>query len=163
MRSAAARTAGRPARARISRRGAPAAVRLLEHTADAAIEVQGRSPEECFALAAAGMFATFVMPAPGTWPEESIEVELNDPEAGDRELLLRWLEELLYQSAVRDLALLSFEVDAAAAGHVAGRASGRRFGAGVVPAGPGVKAVTHHRLKIWRAAPAWRARVVFDV
>ena len=140
--------------------GDPAGVTFLPHTADAGLEASGGSPGECFARAAAGMFALFLRPTgSGTGREVQIEVEATSMD----ELLLAWLEELLYLSEAQGMGLVGFTVDRVGAGVLAGSAEGVPFGAGVEQVGPAVKAVTRHGLELRSGPPVWQARVYFDV
>ncbi len=144
------------------RRGAPPkGVRFLEHTADTAVEVRASSLEECFARAAAGMFAVFVGPAGRGAEMESIAVDVTAPNPA--ELLVSWLEELLYLSEVRGLALQAFTVSRLGPDRVVGCAQGARFGPDAAAAGPVVKGVSRHDLQLRRSGGRWLARVIFDV
>lgn len=136
-------------------------MRFLEHTADTGVEVRARSLAECFARAAAGMFACFTRPLDRTAAGEVVEVEACAD--GIEELLVAWLDELLYQSEVRGLALHEFWVDEIAEHGVRGWARGPRFWSGAEVVGPGVKGVTRHGLEVRRIGDAWRARVIFDI
>ena len=153
--------ARRDERARVLRNRAPVGVRFLEHTADAAIEVRSRSLEGCFARAAAGMFACFTAPATKTAARQSVEVDVSAD--GPEELMVAWLEELLYQSEVKGLALHEFAVVQVSSSRVKGSARGPKFGRGAVAVGSGVKAVTRHGLEVRRIGAYWQARVIFDV
>ena len=152
--------ARRDERARVLRNRAPVGVRFLEHTADAAIEVRSRSLGGCFARAAAGMFACFTAPATETAARQSVEVDVTAD--GPEELMVAWLEELLYQSEVKRLALHEFAVAQVSRSRVKGSARGPKFGRGAVAVGPGVKGVTRHGLEVRRIGAYWQARV-FDV
>jgi SHS2 domain-containing protein len=136
-------------------------VRFLEHTADAAIEVRARSLEGCFARAAAGMFACFTAPIGATTSMTVVEVDVEADGVG--ELLVAWLEELLYQSEVKGLALHEFAVIHVSRQRMKGSARGPRFGDGSETTGPAVKAVTRHGFELRKSRGYWVARVLFDV
>lgn len=107
------------------------------------------------------MFACFTAPAGASTSMESVEV---DVEAGGlEELLVAWLEELLYQSETRGLALHEFTVTQLSRERVKGSARGPRFGDGSVTTGPAVKGVTRHGLEVRESPGGWVARVLFDV
>jgi SHS2 domain-containing protein len=146
---------------RLAGEGLPAGVREVEHTADAAIEAEGATLEECFARAAAGMFATFVRPGSEAGEDRVLDVDVAADGLG--ELLLTWLEELLYRAEVGSLALHTFEVTEVAVGRVRGRVRGRPLDGGELLTGPTIKAVTRHGLAVRRAGGRWRAHVIFDV
>lgn len=136
-------------------------VRYLEHTADTAIEVRAPSLEACFARAAAGMFAVFLAPAKKGAAMESVDLDVKA--AGLSELLVTWLEELLYLSEVKGLALQCFTVAEASRGRVRGSAEGCKFGPHAVVSGPAVKGVSRYGLSLRRVGRIWFAEVIFDV
>jgi SHS2 domain-containing protein len=139
-------------------------VRYLAHTADVGLEAEGRSLEECFARSAAGMFATFLGPAPS---EPAPDLHFEDVEVqgeGLEEVLVAWLEEALYLFEVRHLAPSEFEVREVSPDRLLGRLGGRPHDLAAEPeVGPAVKGVTRHQLKVERLDGRWRATVYFDV
>ncbi len=139
----------------------PVGVRFLEHTADTAIEVRAPSLEACFARAAAGMFAVFVGPAGIGAAIESVELDITA--STPSELMVAWLEELLYLSEVKGLALQAFTVAEISQDRVIGFADGARFGPDSITLGPVVKGVSRHDLQLLRTRGGWLARVIFDV
>ena len=149
------------ARARILQNRPPIGVRFFAHTADLGIEVWAPSLESCFARAAAGMFASFIALGPRNGAEQSVRVEVSAD--GVEELMVSWLEELLFESEVKGIALHSFEVQSVAASHAVGLAQGAAFGPASTQVGPVIKAVTRHGLEVRRAGRHWRARIIFDV
>lgn len=148
-----------PGVARLPVSGLPAGVRIVEHTADTGIEVEGSNLEECFARAAAGMFACFTGGGGDSGRTLDIEVVADSRE----ELLVAWLEELLYHAEVAGLVLDTFEVFEVGPPTLRARVGGRPLRPDDEPAGPAVKAVTRHQLAVERAGDRWRARVLFDV
>lgn len=136
-------------------------VRFLEHTADVAIEVRARSLEGCFARAAAGMFACFTAPNGVSTSIQTVEVDVEAD--GVDELLVAWLEELLYQSEVKGLALHEFTVTQVSKQRVKGSARGPLYGDGSQTTGPAVKAVTRHGFELRKSRGYWVARILFDV
>ena len=134
---------------------APAYV-VVEHTADIALRVSGRTLEELFANAAAGMFAQMVVldrVAPAL--QRHVRVEEDDNEA----LLVAWLSELLYLRDVHGEAYSRFQVRFAAPRHLEAVAEGSPWTAFDRP----VKAVTFHGLKVEPKDNGWQATIVFDV
>lgn len=155
-------------RASLSGSGPPEGVRFFDHTADTGVEVRGRTLEECFARAGAALFAAmYAVSGDGIQPpldaatEHVVSVELS---ADDHtELLVTWLEELLYRSELEGLCFVWFEVELedtrlrARAGGVPVRM------AGLEASGPTVKAITRHLLAVDRTPDGCLVRVVFDV
>lgn len=122
--------------------------------------MDAESLEAGFARAAAGTFASFV---PGSTDPDGARVEV-EVEAIDREeLLVAWLEELLYRSATEDLLFHAFEVDSVSENSVRGRATGRSRVPDEELAGPEVKGVTRHGLRLEEHGGRWHLRVYLDV
>lgn len=132
---------------------------VIEHTADVGIIAHGRTLEEVFANAAAGMMS-FLIPADAVRPAEARRLTV---EADDREgLLVAWLNELLVLLNGDGFVPRAFRIE---------RVTDRRLEADVLgePVDPerhrfrlDVKAATYHRLEIKRNE-RWHARVIFDV
>ena len=147
--------------ARVLPNRSPVGVRFLEHTADTVIEVRAPSLEACFVRTAAGMFAVFVSPAAIGAAMESVGLDVSASTAS--ELLVAWLEELLFLSEVKGLALQAFTVAEISQQRVIGFAEGAKFGPDTITLGPGVKGVSRHDLRLHRTSGGWQARVIFDV
>lgn len=160
MRDRSGSMKGQIARSRVLRDRAPVGVRFFEHTADTGIEVRAPTLAGCFARAAAGMFACFTAPREREVP--SVVVEIDAASDGLEELMVAWLEELLYHSEVRSLALHEFSVSEVSERHVHGSAGGVEFD-DAETTGPAVKAVTRHGLELAGQDGYWSARVIFDV
>lgn len=128
----------------------------LEHTADLALRVYGRTRRELFANAAYAMFsqlADLVHVAPAV--QREVEVEGIDYES----VLVNWLNELLYLQDTRGEAYVAFEIH---------RLSRQRLQA-IVRGEPTeaiytiIKAATYHDLAINRAGKGYVVTIVFDV
>jgi len=130
--------------------------RVLEHTADVALAVRGRSLEELFVNAATGMFAQMVdLGQVALTVSRPVTVEAEDNEA----LLVGWLSELLYLRETMREAYARFQVQLVAPGRLEGTAEGSPCLSFDRP----VKAVTYHGLKIEHKRGWYTAIVVFDV
>ena len=134
-------------------------VRYLEHAADIGLEAEGASLAECLARAAAGVFGLMFRVEAGLEPRQVYELDLEA--ADDDELMVSWLQELLYRAEVDEICFLRFEVETDG-DRLKGRAAGVPIRS-VEPAGPGVKAVTRHGLEVGRRNGRWKARVLLDV
>ena len=146
----------------ISEIGPATGIRPIEHTADIGFEVEGASLEACFARAAAAVFQSF-MPASSPPAAPSITIEVPVHGDGLAELLVGWLEELLFLSETRGLVWSSFEVDRVDRDTLLGRATGWRADERTEYVGPAIKGVTRHGLVIDRRGTNWRAQVFVDV
>lgn len=140
----------------------PPGVQPIAHTADLGFDVEAPSLELCFARTAAALFRSFV---PRRQPDgaEPATVELDVHADRLDELMVAWLEELLYLSEVREIVLTGFVVRGVDAGRVTGQASGWKAGPGTQYSGPAIKGVTRHGLVVERKGAAWHARVFVDV
>jgi SHS2 domain-containing protein len=134
--------------------------RTIEHTADIGIEVEAPDQAGIFvksALALADL--TFGLEAVSPVSQRVVAAEADSPE----ELLVAWLNEVLYISAVDGIVFSRF-TDA--------RLEGRRFSAcgwGEKPdpalhaAEMEIKAATYHGLRFARTGGGWIARIILDV
>lgn len=134
--------------------------RLLEHTADAAIEAWGRDIPELFQNAARGLTAVIADP----WRiRDEVEREVA-AEAPDRDaLLVAWLNEFIYLFDVEHLLFRRFEIEKLTGTAIAGRAFGERVDPERHQIRTGVKSTTYHGLVIRRSKSGYTARIVFDV
>jgi SHS2 domain-containing protein len=139
---------------------APDGVHFIEHTADIGLEVEAPSLEACFARAAAGVFSSFAEEAPPEGEERAITISLTATSL--EELLVLWLEELLYRAEADHLAFTAFKVDAVDDISLRGQATARVTGSPKT-AEPPVKGVTRHQLWVRKDGDTWRAHVILDV
>jgi SHS2 domain-containing protein len=134
--------------------------RFLEHTADMGIEAEGGSLEELFANAARGLRDMIFDTLPRSAATTAIEISL---EGFDKEeLLVSWLNEILYIIAVRHFVPLTFEVLAVAEKRISARLSGVGY-KDEIGIQREVKAATYHGLKLEQVAKGWRARLFVDL
>ena len=133
----------------------PFGFRELRHTADWEIEVWAPSLPRLFEQAAVGMYA---LSGAGLYPEPRLTRTL-DLEAGDAEsLLIKFLNELLFQGEQYGLAfdVFNLEIDAC-------RLRAELHGAPMTEPSKEIKAVTYHNLAIQSGARGLEVRIVFDV
>lgn len=136
-------------------------VRYVDHTADIGIEVEGRSFDECLVRAAAGLFALmFVPPEHHSGRDHVVEVKVKAESPED--LLIGWLQELLYLSETGNVLFLWFESETNRY-QLKGRAGGVPITPEIEPGGPAVKAVTRHDLRVTHDGERWKARFIVDV
>ncbi len=138
--------------------------RIVEHTADKGLEVEADTLPELFATAARGLF--HLMTDPDRYPPtEQTEIEIRAP---DRAMLMvRWLNELVYQFEVYHRLFARFEVE------IEESSDGWRLQAraGYQPITPEtlewdgapVKSVTYHGLILQQQDGRWFLRFYVDV
>ena len=131
--------------------------RLLEHTADAMVEVSGRSLDELFANAAFAMFDQMT-DATKIEPKGELKIVL---EADTKEgLLVDFLQELLFLNDVEDLVFGEFEVKTDGK-KLEALVRGEKFDENKHPKRSVVKGVTYHKLEI--DPVKGRLTILFDV
>lgn len=134
--------------------------RLLEHTADMGIEVQADTLEELFAGAACALKEMIWGEAWGRSIEERA-VSLRGGDYG--ELLVHWLNEILYRFEVEGLFPVDFELEEIKGTTLKGRIRGEPFDPLRHPVEREVKAVTYHRLQVEPYDGRWLARLYVDL
>ncbi len=132
----------------------------FDHTADIGLIVHGRTLEELFQNAAAGLFDLMVgLDRIAPREERMIEVDAADKE----ELLVNWLNELLYLFEVEELVLCEFRILRFSPTRLEAAARGEAFDPNRHPIAAEIKAATYHQLRLEQVDGEWRTRLVFDV
>jgi len=134
--------------------------RLLEHTADMGLEAQGSSLEELFSQAAQALREVLFGDVSGQ-KDQAIHLRVTGQDPG--ELLVNWLNEILYLFEVRGIYPVSFSIDAIDANSVCGLIHGELFHPERHPVERVVKAATYHQLLVEKRQGVWRARVYLDL
>lgn len=133
---------------------------LIDHTADIGIDVFGASLQELFANAA---FALFDIITDLSKVEGKVEYNISISGIDKEQLLVNWLQELLYLHDVKNLLFNDFcivditdnQLDAVVRGDV------MEEDKHVIKTE--IKAVTYHCLSVIRENDCWKARVIFDL
>lgn len=130
---------------------------IMDHTADWALQVYGRTLADLFVHAAQGM--TYLMVAdPETIPltkVRQVELDAYDTES----LLVDWLTELAYWAEAEQMVGRVFEVTAVSPTHL--RATAHVGKANELQ--KHIKAVTFHNLEIIETKDGLEVTIVFDV
>ena len=133
---------------------------LLDHTGDLGIRVWAEDVTGIFQEAARALFAIIT-------DFEKVEVHMDVEVAveglGQEELLVAWLNELLYLYEVKGLLLCDFELTEIDEGSVKGMVRGEEFDENRHAIKTSIKAVTYHQLEITERDGRWQARVIFDI
>ncbi len=136
------------------------AFRIIDHTADAGIEVEADTLPGLFEDAARAMFS--LMLGEGEVERRvgrTVRIEASDPE----ELMFKWLNELLFLAGAERLALDGFDVEEAGLSALKARVSGEPIDPGRHSLELEIKAATYHELEVARRGDRYFARVIFDV
>jgi protein archease len=139
--------------------GPVAGHRLLPHTADVVVEAWAPTKTACLAEAVRGMVAVFATTA-GVEAARSVTVTLAP--AGDEELLVRLLEEVIYLVEVDGLVPVDVVVELDPDGGLHGRFEMAPLTPAMV-IGPAPKAVAWYELEFARQRTGWTCRVTVDV
>jgi SHS2 domain-containing protein len=133
---------------------------LLDHTGDLGIRVWAEDVTGIFQEAARALFAIIT-------DLEKVEVHMDVEVAveglGQEELLVAWLNELLYLYEVENLLFCDFVLTEIDERSVRGVAMGEELDEGRHAIKTSIKAVTYHQLEIKEEDGRWQAQVILDI
>ena len=132
----------------------------IEHTADVGIKVYGKDLKELFANAA---FAMFDIMADLEGLKGSVTVDIKKEAPNSEELLIEWLDELLYNFYTKTLIFNDFQIIELDEKHIVGKATGRHVGENRSRLKTEIKAATYHELKIEQKDGIFQTQLIFDV
>lgn len=136
---------------------------FIDHTADVAADLTGRTLEELFASAAQALTDTLTERSQvHTVITQSVTVAASTPE----DLLVDWLNELLYRFEVQNVLVFDATVtieEANGRWQLGATIAGEMFNPARHPSRVLVKSATYHGLSVARRDDGWHARVVFDI
>jgi SHS2 domain-containing protein len=137
--------------------------RFIDHTADVAADLTGRTLGDLFFSAAQALTDT-ITELSAVQPAVTQSVTLDSDALDD--LLVDWLNELLYRFEVQNMLVSDASVtveERAGRWHLAATIAGDSFDPARHPSRVLVKSATYHGLHITRAQETWNARIVFDI
>ena len=133
---------------------------IIEHTADVGILAYGQDVSELFANAALALFSLIT-------DAESIEVKLDltleVSSEGTDNLLVEWLNELIYVFDAERIVFSRFEIRSLTHDHLTAVCYGENLNPTRHRIKVGVKAATYHMLTLDRNDDGYRARVILDI
>ncbi len=133
---------------------------IFEHTADQGIRICGDSLPELFINAARGLSHLSTDPA-DVKPLKEFEIEISRDEA--EELLVAWLNELIFIQDTESVYLVKFEIDFLEPPLLRGKAWGDEIDMDIHTQKSCLKAATYHELKLEKRNGVWFGQVIFDV
>jgi SHS2 domain-containing protein len=138
----------------------PPPFEVLPHTADAALRVFGSDRMELFVNAARGLAVLMEVPDSGE-PQvrETLRISASDP----IELLVTWLNELLYLSESRHAYWHTFTILELTDTHLEAKIAGTTLTAQTLATMSPVKSATYHDLRIVEEKGWLRTEIVFDL
>lgn len=132
----------------------------IPHTADIALRIQGKDLKELFINAAYGMF-DIIADLEGLKQSVSIDVNLKAP--SKEELLVSWLDELLYNFYTKGIIFFDFDITRITDDTLTAKACGRHLGENKNRLKREIKAATFHDLNIADTPGGLSVDIVFDV
>jgi len=137
-------------------------IETFEHTADVGLRVRGDDLDDLFRTAAEGVFDYIVAnrEAVRVATTETVALSGDDP----AELLVVWLNELIFRSETQHLLYTRFDVRLDADGRsLEAEIGGEAIDRNRHVLDHEVKAVTHHALSLEREGEGWVAELILDI
>jgi SHS2 domain-containing protein len=136
---------------------------IIDHTADIGIVAYGKTKREVFINAAKGMFE--IIAGENRDFKENFYAKIKLEAKSLEDLLIAWLNELLYISEVKLVILNKFIIKELSDGQIKAEVGGTKINHLSVRIKREVKAVTYHRLEIKKDEEGglWSAQVIFDI
>jgi SHS2 domain-containing protein len=136
---------------------------IIDHTADIGIVAYGKTKREVFINAAKGMFE--IIAGENRDLKENFYAKIKLEAKSLEDLLIAWLNELLYISEVKLVILNKFIIKELSNGQIKAEVGGTKINHLSIRIKREVKAVTYHRLEIKKDEESglWNAQVIFDI
>jgi len=137
--------------------------RIVPHTADIGLAVRGRTLSRLFENAGSALCELVAGQPDQVRPRRRVRIAVRGSALDD--LLVRWLQELLFLEQTRGWRFRECAVERLDRRGLTlrGSALGEPFDPVVHPRGREIKAVTYHDLRLVRRAGAWSVRIILDV
>ena len=132
----------------------------FSHTADIGVRVFGETLKELFENAAFAMF-DILADLEGLKGEITQDFELTAP--NHEELLISWLDELLYNFYAKNIIFYKFEVTELSEDVIRAKAFGRSLSENRNRLKTEIKAATYYNLKIIKKDDYYEVDIIFDV
>ena len=133
---------------------------IIDHTADVGIIVYGGDIKQLFHNAALALFSLIIdirSIKEKLWHQVEVSSENRD------DLLVEWLNELIYLFDAEQLLFNRFEIESLDNNQLKAICCGEKFDPTRHRITMGVKAATYHMLEVARDSKGYRARVIFDI
>ncbi len=138
--------------------------KIIEHTSDIGITVYGKTLEELFENSAYGMFSQ-ITDLKKVEPQENTEIEVR--EYDKENLLVNWLNELLYLSVTGKIIFSKFKIkrfqETCDSLKLNAEVKGERINSKKHSLHLEIKAATYHNLKIEKTKKGYQTTIIFDV
>jgi SHS2 domain-containing protein len=138
----------------------------LEHLSDTGIRFYGKNHRQLFENAALGMFSV-ISNTENVQPLKDIEIDIVSEGNDLEDILILWLEKLLYYHEVDKMLFSEFMVSSL-------KKQNKKYRLSAVASGEkidfmrheikiGIKAPTYHQLKIEGRGSSWQGNIIFDI
>ncbi len=138
----------------------------VDHLSDAGIEFYGNKLEKLFENAALGMFS-IITDIDSVSKSDKIKVDIITDHDDLEDLLILWLEKIIYHFETASMVFAVFKVDSVKRSgrgyRLKAEMVGENFDSGRHEIKIGIKAPTYHQLKIKNNGQKWWGRVIFDI
>ncbi len=137
-------------------------IEVFDHTADVGLRIRADDRDDLFRTAAEGLFDYVVANREAVRVERTEKVALRADSTAD--LLLDWLNELIFRSETGHVLYTRFDVRVADDGlSLEARIGGEAIDRDRHVLDHEVKAVTHHGASLDREGDGWVAEVILDI
>lgn len=133
---------------------------IIDHTADISIKAYGRTLKELFENAAYGMF-NILADLEGITASTELDIKAGAPDK--EELLVEWLDELLYNFYTKHMIFSKFDIRDLTDTELSAKVKGRFIGENRNRLKTEIKAATRHDLHITQKNGQYEVQIVFDV
>ncbi|MER3446769.1 MAG: hypothetical protein C4291_07970 [Candidatus Dadabacteria bacterium] len=133
---------------------------ILDHTADICVRVYGRSLDDLLRNAARAMMELIT---DREKVDPSQEIEFKARGETDEEILVHWLDEILFIHHVKKMVFRNFESHPVSKTEIQGKAIGENIDMERHEIRLDIKAATYHNLKIERVDDRLKVDIVFDI
>lgn len=134
--------------------------RLIEHTADIGVIVEGKDKKELFINAAKAVFDLIASPINPPTKKKEIDIETDGKDIED--VFANWLNELISLSSAKSIIFFDFSIEELSEKWLSAKAFASPLSDYTLKAE--IKAATRHGLEIKHTADnKWQASIIFDV
>ena len=138
----------------------------VDHLSDTGIEFYGNKLEKLFENAALGMFS-IITDIDSVSKSDKIKVDIITDHDDLEDLLILWLEKIIYHFETASMVFAVFKVDSVKRSgqgyRLRAEMMGENFDSSRHEIKIGIKAPTYHQLKIKNNGQKWWGRVIFDI
>ncbi len=132
---------------------------IIEHTADIGVRAFGKDTAELFSNAATGMFSLITDLEK---VEEKEAFKISAQGRNREELMVNWLNELLYRFAVDQIIPSEYNILQISESGLNAKVKGERYDNSRHVIEREIKAATYHQLQVEKKS-CWEARIIFDI